>query len=351
MTFVKLLFTVHKYFMFKFCSAPFDTISIHDNGGVSSCLCQGWHTQGHNMGNLNEFTLTEIFANAQFTDFRSTIIDQSFRYCRKDECAKLWNLDQLESLDQVTKHNKLPTTMNLLIEKNCNLKCGSCRNSIIWAKDVNPKVAKILDTLVKDYQDFEQPVWFQCDGLGDIFASGAYREFFARDDLPKCFQFNLTTNGNLITKNLDILEKIKDQIFSICVSFDAANDETYKAVRGGKFELIVAGVKAMKAMGILRVNASFVTQRKNYLEVLDYYHLCKELGINYAGLSKIDYWNHMSDQWWEENRLDNNPSIDYQFLINALIDIKKDPKFGLCGGLEHLISQKTNSIQFAQKSN
>lgn len=333
---------VNKYLMFKFCSAPFDTISIHETGGVSSCLCQGWHTQGHDMGNLNEFSLTEIFANHRFNDFRSTIIDQSFRYCRKDECAKLWNLDQVDRLDQVTKPVRLPTTMNLLIEKNCNLKCGSCRNGIIWAKEVNPKVEKILDTLVKDYQDFDQPVWFQCDGLGDIFASGAYRNFFARNDLPKCFQFNLTTNGNLVTKNLDILEKIKNQIFSVCVSFDAANDETYKAVRGGKFELIIAGVKAMKDMGILRVNASFVTQRKNYSEILDYYYLCKDLGINYAGISKIDRWPHMSDEWWQANQIDDNPEVDYNFLLNALKIIKLDPNFGIDGGLEYLINQKSS---------
>jgi hypothetical protein len=330
--------------MFKFCSAPFDTISIHENGGIASCLCQGWHTQGPNMGNLNQNTLTEIFANQNFDNFRSSIVDQTFRYCRKDECSKLWNLDQVESLDQVAKPKRLPTTMNLLIEKNCNLKCGSCRTGIIWDKAVNPQVEHILNTLVNDYQDFQEPVWFQCDGFGDIFASAAYKNFLRRDDLPKCFQFNLTTNGNLITKNLDIIEKLAPQLFSVCVSFDAANADTYKDVRGGKFELIIEGVNVMKRMGVLRVNASFVVQKKNYLEVLDYYNLCKELGINYAGISKIDRWGHMSDEWWQANQIDNNSEVDYNFLIPALKTIKQDPKFGLCGGLENLIATKSTSI-------
>ena len=328
--------------MLKYCSAPFDTISIHENGGISSCLCQGWHTQGHNMGNLNQNTLTEIFANQNFNKFRTSIVDQSFRYCRKDECSKLWNLDQVESLDQVAIPKYLPTTMNLLIEKNCNLKCGSCRTGIIWDKAVNYQVEHILNTLVEDYRDFQEPVWFQCDGLGDIFASAAYKNFLRRDDLPKCFQFNLTSNGNLITKNLDIIEKLAPQLFSVCVSFDAANAETYKDVRGGKFELIIDGVKAMKRLGVLRVNASFVVQKKNYLEVLDYYNLCKELGIGYAGISKIDRWGHMSDDWWQDNQIDNNPTVDYDFLISALKTIKQDIKFGLCGGLENLIATKSN---------
>ena len=327
----------------KFCSAPFDTISIHSNGGISSCLCAGWHTFQDSMGNILETPLTEIFANQSFGKFRGSIIDQSFRYCRKDECAKLWNLDQVDDLDSAIKYKKLPTTMNVQIDSNCNLKCGSCRNEVIWSKPANPTAEKILNRLIEEYQDFNEPVWFQCDGTGDIFASTAYLNFFNSDRLPKCFQFNLTTNGNLVTKNLDILEKIKDQIFSVCVSFDAATPETYKEIRGGKFDLIIAGVKAMKNMGIYRVNTSFVTQKKNYLELLDHYNMCKELGINYSGLSKMDRWLHMSDTWWEENRLDNNPTIDYDFLIHALKTIKQDPKFGLCGGLEHLIATSTSN--------
>jgi len=327
----------------KFCSASFDTINIHPNGNVASCLCAGWHTFGANMGNLNQNSLLEIFANQNFEKFRGSIVDQSFQYCRKDECAKLWNLDQVDNLASVAVPLKLPTKMNLQIEKNCNLKCGSCRTGIIWSKDVNPQVEKILNTLIEDYQDFDQPVWFQCDGLGDIFASSAYKNFFMSDRLPKCFQFNLTTNGNLVTKNLDILEKIKDQIFSVCVSFDSGNAETYKEVRGGKYELIVDGVKAMINMGILRVNTSFVTQRKNYSEVLDHYNFCKEIGINHTGFSKIDRWPHMTDAWWNANQIDDNPEVDYDFLITALKTIKQDPKFNLCGGLENLIATKVTS--------
>ena len=324
--------------MLKFCSASFDTINIHPNGNVASCLCAGWHTFGANMGNLNQNSLLEIFANQNFEKFRESIVDQSFQYCRKDECAKLWNLDQVDNLDQAIKRPSLPTMMNLQIDRNCNLKCGSCRTSINWSKDVNPQAAKILDTLINDYQDFQLPVWFQCDGLGDIFASSAYQNFFRSERLPKCFQFNLTTNGNLVTKNLDLLEKLKRQIFSVCVSFDAGNEVTYKEVRGGKYSLIVDGVLAMIKMGILRVNTSFVVQKKNYLEILDHYNFCKEVGINHTGFSKIDRWGHMSDAWWQANQIDNNPEVDYDFLINALQTIKKDPKFNICGGLENLIS-------------
>ena len=324
--------------MFKFCSAPFDTVSILRGGNISSCLCPGWHTMGGSMGNIVDTPMEEIFANQNFYKFRESIINQSFSYCQKDECSKLWNLDIVDDIDNAIKWSKLPTKMNVQIDENCNLKCGSCRNEVNWSKPADPVVEKILDRLVEAYRDFPEPVWFQCDGTGDIFASTAYKNFFMRDDLPKCFQFNLTTNGNLVTKNLDVIQKIKDQIFSVCVSFDASTESTYKEIRGGKFNLIIDGVKAMQDMGILRVNTSFVTQRKNYMELLDHYLMVKELNINYSGVSKLDRWLHMSDDWWNYNQIDNNPEVDYKFLITALKVIKADKKFGLCGGLENLLA-------------
>lgn len=328
-------------YMLKFCSSPYNTVAIHADASVSSCLCAGWHKYGSNMGNLNQNSLTEIFANHHFKNFRSSILDQSFKYCIKEECAKMWNLDQISDISAIDNYPKLPTKMNVQIEKNCNLKCASCRNEVIWSKEINPQVEKILSTLVQDYQDFNEKVWFQCDGFGDIFASRAYQNFFRRDDLPKCFDFNLTTNGNLITKNLDLIEKLKPQIFSLCVSFDSANEQTYKEIRGGKFDLILDGVRECVKMGVTRVNASFVTQKKNYLEILDYYNLCKSLGISHIGISKIDRWWHMSDAWWQENQIDDNPTVDYKFLVSALKTIKNDPDVGMCGGLENLIATKS----------
>ena len=56
------------------------------------------------------------------------------------------------------------------------------------------------------------------------------------NNIPKCFRFRITTNGNLITKNLDLLENIKDQISEVTVSLDAGTSDTYKEIRGGSFK-------------------------------------------------------------------------------------------------------------------
>jgi len=330
--------------MLKFCSAAWDTVHILWDGRVSTCLCPGWHSKGF-IGNLNQNTLLEICNTLDAQDMQNSVLDQSFKYCRKDECHRLYSLEEVINFDVIKTYPKLPINLNLSIDKNCNLKCASCRTGNIYSKDINPQAQQILNQLVEAYKDFDQTVRIYCDASGDIFASSAYQEFFRRDDLPECFEFCLQTNGNLVTKNMDILVKLKDQIDIMIVSFDAATSDTYKDIRGGNFELVVEGVRQMIEAGI-KVSTQFVVQYKNHKEILDYVDLCKSVGVNHIGLQKLDRWHHMDitwEHWWKENRLDNNSKIDYDYLISTLVKLNDDPIVGLCGGLENLvITSKVN---------
>ena len=330
--------------MLKFCSAAWDTVHILWDGRVSTCLCPGWHSKGF-IGNLNQNSLTEICNSLGAQDMQSTVLDQSFKYCRKDECYRLYSLEEVVNFDIIKTYPKLPINLNLSIDKNCNLKCSSCRTGNIYSKEINQPAKKILDQLVESYKDFDQTVRIYCDASGDIFASSAYQEFFRRDDLPKCFEFCLQTNGNLVTKNMDILEKIKHQIDIAIVSFDAATSATYKDIRGGNFDLVVEGVRQMIKAGI-KVSTQFVVQYKNHTEILDYVKLCKSLGASSIGFQKIDRWHHMNSKWnnwWELNQVDNNPNIDYQKFIDALLKIEQDDQCNICGGLSNLITTSTSN--------
>jgi MoaA/NifB/PqqE/SkfB family radical SAM enzyme len=272
--------------------------------------------------------------------FRDSIIDQSFKNCAS-HCNNLWNLESKSDLDQILVPI-LPTSLHLHLDLNCNLKCASCRNKNIYSPTVNPKTKEILDILTEEYQDYKESVLIYGDGIGDMFTSAAYQQFLRNDRLPKCFKFCITTNGNLLTKNLDILKKLYDQhqIDLIIVSFDAATNDTYKNVRGGNFELLIEGIEQVVNLGI-KVSAQYVIQYKNYLEILDYVLLCKRLGVSHIGLQKITRWSHMSNDWWITNNLDNNPTVDYKFLISALQIIENDLHCSIDGGLTNLIATST----------
>lgn len=324
--------------MLKFCSAPWDTIYINEGGGVGLCLCPGWNNKGL-MGNILHNSLNDIFKSHSVNDFRNSIIDQSFKYCNS-MCGKLWHLDQVESFP--TNTPTLPTTIYLQIDKNCNLRCASCRTGNIYSAQADPIVEQILSKITEEYQNFSKPVLLYCDGLGDIFASVAYQQFMRNDRLPKCFKFCFTTNGNLISKNIDLLKSLKEkgQLSDVVVSFDAATAETYKEIRGGNFDLVIAGVKQLLDLGVT-VSTQNVVQQRNYLEILDYVTLGKELGVAFSGMQAIGRFPHMTDAWWQSNRLTDNPNVDINFLINALTEIKQDSNCGICGDLESILASAT----------
>jgi sulfatase maturation enzyme AslB (radical SAM superfamily) len=323
--------------MLKYCSSPWDTVFILSTGCISPCLCPDWHTLGVSELSLLDTPLVDIYNSSNFQKLRSSIEDQSFKHCNPRQCSKIHTLDQVDQIPKFKLH--LPTNINLGIDKNCNLKCESCRTTNIYSKEIDTNAKIILDKLVDAYKDFKTPVFVYCDATGDIFASAAYREFFLRSDLPKCFKFCIQTNGNLVTKNLDLIDKIRDQIDIFIISFDAATPETYKQVRGGVFDLVVAGVERLIERGIT-VTTQYVLQQTNCHEVMDYYKLCKKLGVSYIGVQKLDRWEHMSADWWRLNRLERYSQVNDQQLLDDLLILSNDPIVGLCGGLKSLIDKR-----------
>ena len=324
--------------MFKYCSAPWSTIHIDQIGLISSCFCNAWHQKGYN-GNILTTPLRELFNNDWQEEFRQSILDQSFSWCRKDICVDFYRMDPVETWDFLPKLPQLPTTIQLQIDNNCNLKCEICRPKNIYYPKIRSTAYKILERLIEEYRDFTDKVHIHCDGYGDVFASPTYLEFLNRDDLPKCFYFSIQTNGNLVTKNIDVITKIKNQIQMVEVSLDAATDETYKLVRGGNFKQVKDGIKLLKELGIT-VWTQYVVYQKNYLEILDYIELCKQLGVDKICLQSVAKMRHMTNEWWAENTLETNKNIDYSFLFSVIEQVKQDPQIEVSGGFEYLLENK-----------
>jgi len=304
----------------KFCSAPWDTIAIQSDGEVTSCLCGDWNTAG-NIGNLLHTPLSEIMRSDPVDRLRDTVGDQSFSMCR-DQCPQKWMLDTVDTLP--TPRVALPTTILLAIDYECNLRCASCRSSRIWTGLVNPTAMRILDTLTLAYKGHDQPVTLQCDGAGDVFASAAWNEFLSRESLPECFRLHIITNGNLVTKKIDLLVRLRDRIDSVDVSLDANHPDTYTAVRGGRLDTVFRGMRAMVEKGI-RVNVSFVVQQKNYREMLECWRTASDMGCHSINFQGVRRWEHHTDTWWQENRLQDNPNVDTAVLKNNVGHLLQAP--------------------------
>ena len=326
--------------MYKFCDSPWTTVNITGNGDVRLCLCPVWPVADKGLiGNLYERSLQSMFETGWIEEFRNSILDQSFRYCNTGTCGKVWQLDRVESLDVAQTYQTLPTKLMFQnIDRTCNLSCASCRLKTEYSHLINTNAQALLNFIKEAYRDFKHPVLVSGDGQGDVFSSAAYREFLNSDDLPECFEFAFLTNGTLLTKNLDLLERRRNKLHTLTVSFDAATPETYKRVRGANFNIVLDGVRAAIDMGI-NITTMFVLQRENYQEVLAYRDLCQELGVTFIGMKKIRRWGHMSDQWWEYNRIDNNPAVDIMQLIPSLEEFKNTPNTGVDGDIETILNR------------
>jgi hypothetical protein len=298
------------------------------------------------VGNLFKNSLLEICNAAPAQEFKHSILDQSYQFCDDSQCSKLYSLDTVDNFDFVPDLPRLPTTLAMAIDRNCNLKCASCRNQSYYTPVVDPNAKSLLGKIIKEYQSYEHTVFIRADGSGDCFASAAWLEFFHAPDLPKCFKFSIVTNGNLIVKNIDLLTKLysNNQLETVNVSLDAATAETYKKTRGGNLSIVLDGIKQMTQMGI-HVDASFVLQQKNWQEVFDYYKLCKSLGMQNVAISSMDPWGHMTKQWYADNQVINHPEVDQSSLLAMLIKFKTVGTVD--GGIEHFI-QTHNQLKNAQ---
>jgi MoaA/NifB/PqqE/SkfB family radical SAM enzyme len=247
-------------------------------------------------------------------------------------------MKKVVSLDyEINKIKKtLPTNLALGLDSNCNLSCASCRNHSIFSPEIDETAWQILTKLSDEYKDFQEPTEISIDGTGDIFASATWRKYLNGNNVPKCFRFRITTNGNLITKNLDLIDNIKDQISEVTVSLDAGTSDTYKDIRGGNFKLVLEGIEALVSRGI-SVGTQFVLQQKNHKEIVIYRDLAKSLNVNWMGLAQIVHWGHMSTEFWNANKLEDNSTIDYELLVSSLREFSKTNNATMSGGLLKLI--------------
>jgi len=309
--------------MLKFCSAPWKQVQIHADGTVQACLCGIWNTAG-NIGNMLTQSMAEIMQAENVKRLREGVLDQSFSMCT-DTCPYKWTAQQVDEFpDMVKDPTPMPEEILLAIDLNCNLKCPMCRAGSIFEKKVEPTAQAILDRLVESYRDTTTPTVLQMDGAGDVFASEAWKRFLRRDDIPECFRFHVITNGNLVIKNKDLMLKHKHRITSVDVSLDSTTDEVYSQVRGGKLSLVLEGMKWMRDQGI-QTTISFVVQRRNYRQMTDCWRLAQELGCHSINFQGIKYIKHMTEDYWQYTRLEDNPAVDMALLRESLRELANAP--------------------------
>ena len=319
----------------KFCNTAWQTITIVVDGGVYTCLCAEWTNK--RIGNILTTPLEDIYKNSKdLHEIRDSIRQGEFGYCRQNHCNVLNNLPDKTDSDGVTDP-VLPAEIYLGIDENCNLKCYSCRSGLQFTSEINPTVTAILDSLGKTYRDHKEKVHVVCDGSGDFFTSKSYENFLYSDQVPDCWEFSIITNGNLVSKRRAEFERLRGRFRSIMVSIDAGTSDTYKKIRGGNFEQVIAGLDLMAELKI-PISLLYVLQAGNGDDLLEFEKIANKYNA-WFNIMKIDHRPHMNSVWWQQNNLDNNPLIDYAKLYADLTQLKNNANCVFDGGTQWLYNK------------
>ena len=343
------------------CKRPFSFFSLLDNGNVIPC-CPPW-IDGYTYGNINEKSFDEVWNSDKAIKFRESIIDGSFTYCNKMSCPMLsvggedvrekdayieQPEDEVDPDDALIindiKNNKTkldhgPLHLECNYDRSCNLSCPSCRDKTIMhagqeRKSINEIQKEIIENGAADV------ISMTITASGDPFASPTFRKLLqtlTEKQCPKLEEILVITNGLLIKRYWDTLsEFVRDKIYSISISIDAASADTYHINRrGGKWETLCENMKFVSQLRRDKVihdfNASMVIQKNNFSEIKDFVVFCEEHNVDMVQLQlyesdfgrDLGYANDGYANWfeeWKDKAVQEKTHPDHYKLIDTLKD-------------------------------
>jgi MoaA/NifB/PqqE/SkfB family radical SAM enzyme len=336
----------------KFCSKPFETLSVRDDGSCWMC-CTSWLP--YSIGNLNEQSFEDIWHGEVATIIRGSILDGSFRYCNHTVCGDI-SEDRLENLiDTPNKITEFPSHIMFENDPSCNLSCPSCRTEKIYdyqGPDYERKLAlhnKLINTIFT--KPHNEKIVLDISGSGDPFGSKIFRDFLVNFDptpWPNLI-LDLQTNGVMLTPAYWCrISKWHSKIRAIRISFDAACEETYDVVRrGGEWSTLLKNCDYINSEIAnnpnVRVLTQFVVQDLNYREMTDYANLILTRYSNfcYVEFQLVIDWGNWSLDIYDQRTIWKTKHPEYTTFREVLKDpVFSNPKVRL-GNVANVLTRET----------
>jgi MoaA/NifB/PqqE/SkfB family radical SAM enzyme len=233
--------------------------------------------------------------------------------------------------------SNLPSAITFEITTRCNLTCVMCAHGSPMGMPQKRDAPNDMITMVLEQLDKLDEV--HPTGVGEpMMAPGFWKIVDALEDrLTPVLTFN--TNGILLTEQ-NVARISRVAIGRINVSIDAANELSYRRIRGGDMrktlnglDRLVLAVNNMPQVDRVRVAISMVLMRENIEEASDFVRLAHAHGV------RAVYFEHMLDihdpnaAWiikkdnfifnYKEQRLCNDPSYSDKHICKAL-DVADD---------------------------
>ena len=277
----------------KRCPRPYDTLLIDKNGSCYACECTSWLPQS--VGNLQLRSLDEIINSEMHQHLQGSIADGTYRFCNEHQCSYLKSGVILHGQPERIQH------LRLAIDDSCNLRCPSCRKSMIFHKEGSAYNLGIrLADKINDWlYNYNHPIQVHIGSDGDPFASHVYRHFMEQTPERDNIKYSILTNGLMFKEFHQTVPHIINNLKELGVSIDGATKETYEKLRiGGRWEKITEALQCISELRKkkdFRFILHFVVQKDNYHEMENIIELGEQYGADRVWLNKIEDWGTIDD--------------------------------------------------------
>lgn len=289
------------------CDTMFKVFEVESTGEVS-CCCTTFTNK--RIGNLLSEDIDNIWNSIRHKLLCLSINNKTYSFCNKNMCPLLLNQKSyiasgVEEWDYKS-YNENIKSLHISIDSTCNLYCKTCREGVHIAKRAElDNIKNMKDKILKHFT--EELDYLSLAGNGEVFLSKTYEEIWKSKILENTKRIKVLSNGTLITpeKWEEFYQGKENSEIYICISIDAATEETYKKLRrGGDFQKLY---KNMKYLSKLRKNReieyfqiNFVVQRENYLEMEKFVEFGIELGVDKVFFTKVLNWGTYTEEEFQE---------------------------------------------------
>lgn len=311
------------------CNTMLHHLDILD-GGDLNCCCATFMLEL--LGNLLEEDIQDIWNSKVHRILCVSLLNKTYCFCKASLCPALVGKDRGEYIEEFSECSypeieSHPSSVNICIDHSCNLYCESCRENIQMADEKQLATAyKVADKVEKDILPYVN--FIMMAGNGEVFLSKVYKKLWMSKAGKKSRYFQILSNGTLFTKAMwQMFEAGRESSVLLCVSIDAATEETYRKIRrGGSWNNLM---KNMKFAGTLRANGkinyfrlNFVVQRENYKEIPQFIQMAKMFNADRVLLTRILNWGTYSNEEFKKiTMVDKNgrPKPELQEVLNKPI--------------------------------
>ena len=297
------------------CNWPWKEVHIDRLGRIFLCGCDAWVP--YSVGHVLDFhSFGDIFTTSTAQKIQGSIAQGEYEYCDTIHCG----------VEAEVKNITFDYEIQIGLDDSCNLQCPSCRSTMIF-RDDNSYVIERQTWLARVQQWIKQvpdkKINILIGSNGEPFASPIYKEFL-KSEFNENVNYEIRSNGTLIKRHINELS-ILPNLKIIKLSIDAATAPTYERVRRpAKWNTLLDNIdylNVLKEVYHFKIFASFVIQRENLEDVLDFIEFCDDNEIDSCDFTLLQDWG--SFQNFEAEAV-HNPQHN---LHDRFLQVIKEPKF------------------------